>query len=85
MQSIPIPEGWTIQQNELYRKKTFKSFLQAFQWITAIAALADEADHHPRWAQDYTKVEVWLTTHDAGHTITEKDILLAEQINQIPE
>lgn len=83
MQSTPIPAGWTIQQNELYLKKTFKTFLGAFEWITKIVALAEEVNHHPRWAQDYTRVEIWITTHDAGNTITEKDIQLATKINQI--
>jgi 4a-hydroxytetrahydrobiopterin dehydratase len=49
-----------------------------------MAALADAMNHHPRWAQNYTLVEVWLTTHDAANTVTEKDIELATGINQLP-
>jgi 4a-hydroxytetrahydrobiopterin dehydratase len=49
-----------------------------------MAALAEALNHHPRWAQNYTQVEVWLTTHDAANTVTEKDIELATSINQLP-
>jgi 4a-hydroxytetrahydrobiopterin dehydratase len=49
-----------------------------------MAALAEAMNHHPRWAQNYTQVEVWLTTHDAGNTVSEKDIELAIGINQLP-
>ena len=84
MQSNDLPDGWALQQNELYRKIVFTSFAQAFQFITKMAALAEAVNHHPRWAQNYTKVEVWLTTHDAANTVTEKDIELAICINQLP-
>jgi 4a-hydroxytetrahydrobiopterin dehydratase len=84
MQSNDLPDGWALQQNELYRKIVFSSFAQAFQFITKMAALAEVLNHHPRWAQNYTQVEVWLTTHDAANTVTEKDIELATSINQLP-
>jgi len=79
-----LPAGWALQQNELYRKIVFSSFAQAFQFITKVAALAEAMNHHPRWSQNYTQVEVWLTTHDAANTVTEKDIELANRINQLP-
>jgi 4a-hydroxytetrahydrobiopterin dehydratase len=84
MQLNDLPDGWALQQNELYRKIIFSSFSQAFQFITKMAALAESMNHHPRWAQNYTQVEVWLTTHDAANTVTEKDIELATSINQLP-
>jgi 4a-hydroxytetrahydrobiopterin dehydratase len=84
MQSNDLPDGWALQQNELYRKIVFTSFAQAFQFITKMATLAEAVNHHPRWAQNYTQVEVWLTTHDEANTVTEKDIELAIRINQLP-
>ena len=45
--------------------------------------LAEKADHHPTWKNTYNKVEIWLTTHDAGDTITVKDKKLAKQIDEL--
>jgi 4a-hydroxytetrahydrobiopterin dehydratase len=51
--------------------------------MTRVAFLAEKMDHHPKWTNVYNQVEIWLNTHDAGDTITEKDRLLAEAIDQI--
>ena len=74
---------WKEQDNKLYRKFTFKDFSQAFAFMTRVALLAEKADHHPTWTNTYNTVEVWLSTHDAGNVVTEKDKTLAEKIDQI--
>ena len=51
--------------------------------MTAVALLAEKADHHPTWKNTYNKVEIWLSTHDAGDVITAKDKKLAKQIDEL--
>ena len=55
----------------------FKSFIEAFSWMTEIALNVELNDHHPEWKNIYNKVEVLLTTHDKKK-ITEKDLNLAK-------
>ena len=55
---------------------TFKDFNEAFGWMSRVALMAEKADHHPEWSNVWNRVEVTLTTHDAGG-VTEKDIKLA--------
>ena len=74
---------WKEEDNRLYKKFTFKSFSQAFAFMTRVAFLAEKADHHPTWTNTYNTVEIWLSTHDAGDIVTEKDKTLAEKIDQL--
>lgn len=72
---------WTEKENALYQKFSFKDFAEAFTFMTYVAFLAEKMDHHPRWTNVYNTVEVWLNTHDAGNTVTEKDRQLAVKID----
>lgn len=74
---------WTEKDNALYQKFQFKDFVEAFAFMTQVALLAEKEDHHPRWTNVYNTVEVWLNTHSAGNTITEKDRKLAQQIDAL--
>lgn len=74
---------WIEQNSTLYRSFTFKDFKEAFAFMTKVAALAEKHNHHPTWTNTYNKVEVWLTTHDAGNAITQKDEDLADAIDQL--
>ena len=74
---------WKEENNKLYRKFVFKDFIGAFSFMTSVAILAEKADHHPTITNTYNVVEVWLTTHDKGNTITEKDKKLALKIDNI--
>lgn len=74
---------WTENDNKLYRKFSFKNFSEAFAFMTRVALEAEKADHHPTWTNTYNTVEVWLSTHDAGNIVTEKDKTLAKKIDQI--
>ncbi len=51
--------------------------------MTRVAILAEKADHHPWWSNVYNKVEIRLTTHDAGNTVTDKDRNLAAAIDKL--
>jgi 4a-hydroxytetrahydrobiopterin dehydratase len=72
---------WTNDNNVLYKKFEFKNFSAAFAFMTRVAIEAEKMDHHPKWTNVYNKVEIWLTTHDAGNIITEKDKKLAALID----
>ena len=74
---------WKDKSGKLYRKYEFKTFVEAFSFMTAVALLVEKADHHPTWTNTYNKVEIWLSTHDAGDVITEKDTKLAKQIDEL--
>ena len=72
---------WTNDNNDLYKKFEFKNFSEAFAFMTRVAIEAEKMDHHPKWTNVYNKVEIWLSTHDAGNVITEKDTKLAAKID----
>lgn len=74
---------WTEQDNKLYNKFKFADFSEAFAFMTRVALEAEKADHHPTWTNTYNTVEIWLSTHDAGNIVTQKDKTLAEKIDQI--
>lgn len=74
---------WKEENNELVRKFEFKNFVEAFGFMTKVAILAEKVNHHPWWSNVYNNVEIRLTTHDAGNTITEKDRSLAKQIDEL--
>ena len=72
---------WIENNNQLYKKFEFKDFLEAFGFMTRVAIEAEKMNHHPLWTNVYNKVEIWLTTHDAGNIVTDKDRELAEKID----
>ena len=80
---MKTPQDWIEKNNTLYRKITFKDFSAAFAFMNKVAVKAEKLNHHPLWTNVYNKVEIWLSTHDAGDIITEKDIKLAEEINSL--
>ncbi|MEM7098289.1 MAG: 4a-hydroxytetrahydrobiopterin dehydratase [Pseudomonadota bacterium] len=70
-------------QNALYREWQFENFIEAFGFMSQVALLAECADHHPNWSNVYNKVAIYLTSHDAGNTVTDKDVGLANKINAL--
>jgi 4a-hydroxytetrahydrobiopterin dehydratase len=78
-----IPEGWEHIDNTLQKKFVFKNFNAALEVIMKIGFEAEYLNHHPEWTNVYNKLSIKLTTHDAGNTVTEKDIELATRINVI--
>ncbi len=74
---------WHEQNNTLHKKFEFKNFSEAFAFMTRVALEAEKMDHHPLWTNEYNKVEFWLSTHDAGDVITEKDKKLASKIDAL--
>jgi 4a-hydroxytetrahydrobiopterin dehydratase len=75
--------NWEEKNNSLYRKFEFKDFSEAFAFMTRVAMIAEKMNHHPKWTNVWNTVEVWLSTHDAGDIVTEKDRKLAEKIGAL--
>ena len=67
-------------RDAITRKFEFKDFNAAFAFMTRAALLAEKMDHHPEWFNVYNKVDVTLSTHDAGG-VTGKDIAMAEAMD----
>jgi 4a-hydroxytetrahydrobiopterin dehydratase len=74
---------WQSIDNKLYKRFEFKNFSEAFAFMTRVAILAEKQDHHPLWSNVWNKVEIWLSTHDAGDLVTAKDEKLAQAIDAI--
>ena len=75
--------SWEIKENRLYKKFVFKSFVDAFAFMTKVAVEAERMNHHPNWSNVYNTVVIELCTHEAGNTVTEKDKQLADIIDSL--
>lgn len=77
-------DGWIIKNNLLYKKFSFKTFMNAFSFMNIIADQSEKADHHPKLINEYNKVEVELFTH-SSNSISNKDFSLARFIDNTYE
>ena len=75
-------QGWEQDDSgkAISKRFSFKTFNQAFAFMTRCALAAEKMDHHPDWSNCYNTVNVSLSTHDAGG-LTDKDISLARKMN----
>lgn len=73
---------WSLRDGKLYRSIQFPDFATAFGFMTQIAFVAERMDHHPEWLNIYSRVDIWLTTHEVNG-ISEKDFALAARINAV--
>ena len=76
-------EGWSFDDNALSKSFQFGSFREAMSFLLRVGFEAEEANHHPEIVNVYSSVRIRLTTHDAGNTVTDKDVSLARRINHI--
>ena len=76
--------GWSeIKDRDAITKRfQFKDFSEAFGFMARAALVAEKLDHHPEWFNVYNKVDVTLSTHDAGG-LTDLDIRLAEAMEKL--
>jgi 4a-hydroxytetrahydrobiopterin dehydratase len=74
--------GWTVKDGKLHREYKFKSFVEAFGFMSSLALVAEAMGHHPEWFNVYNRVTIDLTTHDSGG-ITMKDVDLARKANEL--
>jgi 4a-hydroxytetrahydrobiopterin dehydratase len=77
-----LPPGWVLHAGgqAIHQDFKFKSFVEAWGFMSRVALLAEKMDHHPDWSNVYNKVAITLTTHDAGG-VTQRDINLAQAIS----
>lgn len=78
-------QGWVLteQDRDAIRKTYhFENFSEAFAFMTRVAFVAEKMDHHPEWFNVYNRVEITLSTHDAGG-LSEKDFALAREIDAL--
>lgn len=73
---------WQNKNNELYKEFEFHDFTEAFTFMQQVAMVAERLNHHPRWLNEWNKVQFWLRTHSAGG-VTPKDETLAAEIDRI--
>ena len=76
--------GWAMADSGAAIERTFvfRDFVEAFGFMTRVALVAEKADHHPEWRNVYRRVDVILTTHDAGG-VTVRDLTLAKAIGAL--
>jgi len=76
--------GWAVQEDgkAITKSFKFKGFRDALAWMVRAGFEAEAMNHHPEWSNVYNRVEVTLTTHDAGG-LTEKDFDLAGRMEKI--
>ena len=76
--------GWTYDPDHdgIRRSFRFADFTAAFGFMAKVALLAEKADHHPEWSNVYNRVEILLTTHDAGG-LSKRDVDLARAIEGV--
>jgi len=70
------------ERDALTRRLTFADFSDAFAFMTRVALIAEKMDHHPEWSNVWNRVDILLTTHDAGG-LSARDVRLAEAVDKI--
>ncbi|XP_057265407.1 pterin-4-alpha-carbinolamine dehydratase 2 isoform X1 [Pezoporus wallicus] len=75
--------GWVelSERDAIYKEFNFKSFNQAFGFMTRVALQAEKMNHHPEWFNVYSKVQITLISHDCGG-LTKRDVKLAQFIDK---
>ncbi len=74
---------WKEENNQLVKSFEFNDFISAFSFMTRVALAAEKMSHHPDWSNVYNKVQIRLSTHDAGGVVTDKDRKLAQAIDDL--
>jgi ribonuclease HI/pterin-4a-carbinolamine dehydratase len=72
---------WKKTKHGLYKQFNFENFKEAWAFMTQVAELAEEYQHHPRWENEWSVVQIWLITHEGGKAITDKDHEMAKAID----
>jgi ribonuclease HI/pterin-4a-carbinolamine dehydratase len=74
---------WQETKHGLYKQFNFENFKEAWEFMTKVAELAEQYQHHPRWENEWSVVQIWLITHEGGQKITEKDRELSVAIDAL--
>ena len=81
-EALAMLPGWAFDEGRggIAKSFTFADFGEAFAFMTRVALEAEKADHHPEWSNVWNRVEILLTTHDAGG-LSQRDVDMAEAID----
>ncbi len=74
--------AWELSDTSLSKSFQFKDFAEAFAFMTEVAKIAEELDHHPDWSNSWNTVEISITNHQAGG-ITEIDLSMSARIEEM--
>lgn len=74
---------WKTTNQSLEKTFEFKTFEDAMQFMQDATPFISKTDHHPTWSNTYNRVNVFITTHDAGNQVTEKDYSLAKYLDEL--
>ena len=74
--------GWSLKRGKLHKAFTFKDFVEAWGFMSAVALVAEAMGHHPEWSNVWNRVTVDLSTHDAGG-LTALDFDLAARMEAL--
>lgn len=77
-------DAWDYDEarDAITRSFTFEDFTEAFAFMTRVALIAEKSDHHPEWSNVWNRVDILLTTHDAGG-LSARDVAMAEAIDSL--
>ena len=75
--------GWSFAGGALEKTYRFSNFREALSFMVRVGFEAEALDHHPEWTNVYNRVAIRLSTHDAGNTVTAKDVALAHRIEAV--
>ena len=76
-------DGWSVQEGKLHREFKFADFTAAFGFMTQVALEANRQWHHPELYNVWNKVVIDLVTHEADDSISDRDVKLAQRINEL--
>jgi ribonuclease HI len=74
---------WKETSHGLYKQFNFENFKAAWAFMERVAELAEEFQHHPRWENEWSVVQIWLITHEGGKKVTDKDREMAAAIDEL--
>jgi 4a-hydroxytetrahydrobiopterin dehydratase len=75
-------EGWDLDGVSLHRQFVFANFVEAFGFMARVALIAEKLDHHPNWSNVYNRVDIAVTTHDAGG-LTALDVEFVRRVDAL--
>jgi 4a-hydroxytetrahydrobiopterin dehydratase len=75
-------DGWDLDGASLRRQFVFANFVEAFGFMAQVALIAEKLDHHPNWSNVYNRVDIAVTTHDAGG-LTALDVEFVRRVDAL--
>ncbi len=81
-EAVASLDGWELRDGKLHRQFEFKTFVEAWGFMSRVALLAEKMNHHPEWFNVWNTVRIALSTHEVGG-LSNFDVELATKINAL--